>query len=217
MGSSNSSLVVTSSFPPLTFARTKAYISGFSALFCFVWMFLFLFCIKETQFLVHSKDLDKLFSSCYKLLARSPTARLVLAFEFREDWEGISNFIGWAEEAQMEVQHQELGDPDDEIYLYTFQWATWCHVPWPRAEQVDSTPLMEVREYRWLDGKPEQPRAARSGACADLAPSEMKHYSKWRSDKFSQLFANQMICWVRWGVDRHFTSRLPTCFRLDFQ
>ncbi|CAK9086964.1 unnamed protein product [Durusdinium trenchii] len=67
-------------------------------------------------------DLDKLFSSCYALLARSPEARLVLAFEFREDWEGISNFIGWAEEAQMEVQHQELGDPDDEIYLYIFRW-----------------------------------------------------------------------------------------------
>lgn len=68
------------------------------------------------------EDLDKLFSSCYALLARSPEARLVLAFEFREDWEGISNFIGWAEEAQMEVQHQELGDPDDEIYLYIFRW-----------------------------------------------------------------------------------------------
>eukprot|EP00435_Cladocopium_sp_Y103_P026616 s2909_g6.t1 len=67
-------------------------------------------------------DLDKLFSSCYALLARSVEARLILAFEFREDWQAISDFIGWAEAANMEVQHEELGDPDDEIYLYTFRW-----------------------------------------------------------------------------------------------
>eukprot|EP00439_Symbiodinium_sp_Y106_P071361 s1972_g12.t2 len=48
---------------------------------------------------------------------------LLLAFEFREDWESIGNFIDWAEEVGMEVCHQELGGyPDDEIYLYTFRW-----------------------------------------------------------------------------------------------
>ena len=108
------------------------------------------------------EDLDKLlFSSCYALLARSAEARLILAFEFREDWQAISDFIGWAEAANMEVprgggmtektweqnvnlrkwalgqvQHEELGDPDDEIYLYTFRWkdVTWCDLsillPW---------------------------------------------------------------------------------------
>ena len=50
-----------------------------------------------------TKDLDKLFSSCCALLARSSEARLVLAFEFREDWQAISDFIGWAEAANMEV------------------------------------------------------------------------------------------------------------------
>jgi hypothetical protein len=49
------------------------------------------------------EDLDKLFSSCYALLARSAEARLILAFEFREDWQAISDFIGWAEAANMEV------------------------------------------------------------------------------------------------------------------
>eukprot|EP00438_Fugacium_kawagutii_P025631 Skav209734 [mRNA] locus=scaffold528:605038:609188:- [translate_table: standard] len=52
---------------------------------------------------VQLQDLDKLFSSCCALLARSNQARLILAFEFREDWQAISDFIGWAEAANMEV------------------------------------------------------------------------------------------------------------------
>lgn len=55
-----------------------------------------------------TKDLDKLFSSCCALLARSSEARLVLAFEFREDWQAISDFIGWAEAAKMEVGNFSL-------------------------------------------------------------------------------------------------------------
>lgn len=66
------------------------------------------------------KDLDLLFSSCMALLERSRDARLVLAFEFREDWEAIGSFIAWAEAEGMLVTHEEL---DEDVYLYIFRWA----------------------------------------------------------------------------------------------
>ena len=130
------------------------------------------------------EDLDKLFSSCYALLARSAEARLILAFEFREDWQAISDFIGWAEAANMEVprgggmtektweqnvnmrkwalgqvQHEELGDPDDEIYLYTFRWkdVTWCDLSilllWASAAQFIGARSTEKRHTLQQGGK----------------------------------------------------------------
>ncbi|CAE7571885.1 Mettl21c [Symbiodinium pilosum] len=62
-----------------------------------------------SDIILSSFDLDKLFESCRALLSRTKDSRLLLAFEFREDWESIGNFIGWAEEAGMEVHHEELG------------------------------------------------------------------------------------------------------------
>lgn len=76
-------------------------------------------------------DTKKLLASCLALLVRSPTARLLIGFEFREDWETIGNFIHGAEEAGLHCSHELLNDGEDveddeghdgDMYLYTFRW-----------------------------------------------------------------------------------------------
>lgn len=75
---------------------------------------------------------DRLFRSVMALLSRDKDAKVILAFEFREDWETIGTFVGWMEEAGLAVSHQTLperkdseeGDSDDDsdMLLYTFWW-----------------------------------------------------------------------------------------------
>lgn len=82
---------------------------------------------------------DKLLASCVALTARHQHARVLIAYEFREEWETIGTFLGWAEEAGFECSHQRLRstscpgegdsaggeDSDDEdctMLLYTLRW-----------------------------------------------------------------------------------------------
>ena len=58
-----------------------------------------------------------------------------------------------------QVQHEELGDPDDEIYLYTFRWkdVTWCDLsillPWASAAQFIGARSTEKRHTLQQGGK----------------------------------------------------------------
>ncbi|OLP75861.1 Protein N-lysine methyltransferase METTL21A, partial [Symbiodinium microadriaticum] len=104
-----------------------------------------------SDIILSSFELDKLFESCRALLSRSPDSRLLLAFEFREDWESIGNFIAWAEEVGMEVCHEELGDPDDEIYLYTFRWTGYASVLWMGFSQDCLASQWALKVQAWFE------------------------------------------------------------------
>lgn len=75
---------------------------------------------------------DRLAVSCGRLLARRPSALVLLGFEFREEWETIGNFIAWMEEAGFQCSFAPLAgeadgesedsDCDPEFLLYTFRW-----------------------------------------------------------------------------------------------
>merc|ERR1712183_387948 len=54
-------------------------------------------------------DTDRLLASCVALLARKVDARVLIGFEFREEWEAIGTFIGGAFEAGLECSHEPLG------------------------------------------------------------------------------------------------------------
>jgi len=74
-------------------------------------------------------DSQKLYESCSALLSRAPGAQLIIGFEFREDWETIGTFIGWAEAAGFDVSFETLGgnnvseeedDNECDFTVYTF-------------------------------------------------------------------------------------------------
>mmetsp|Transcript_30101 Transcript_30101/g.86198 ORF Transcript_30101/g.86198 Transcript_30101/m.86198 type:complete len:258 (+) Transcript_30101:32-805(+) len=72
-------------------------------------------------------DTDKLFASCLALLSRAPGAVVLLAYEYRDEWESIGNFIHRAEEAGLECSHElllgeDVDEEDCEDFLYTFRW-----------------------------------------------------------------------------------------------
>lgn len=74
-------------------------------------------------------DTDKLLTSLMALLSRKPGSAAWLAYEFREEWETIGTFVGWAEEKGMKVTHEAIAadgsvddDDDPEFFLYRLWW-----------------------------------------------------------------------------------------------
>eukprot|EP00930_Biecheleria_cincta_P051185 TRINITY_DN36344_c0_g1_i1.p1 TRINITY_DN36344_c0_g1~~TRINITY_DN36344_c0_g1_i1.p1 ORF type:complete len:247 (+),score=49.70 TRINITY_DN36344_c0_g1_i1:73-813(+) len=67
-------------------------------------------------------DTEKLLASCLALAPRKAGLRILLGFEFREDWETIGNFLEGLEKAGFEVEHQNFEDEENDLYLYSFHW-----------------------------------------------------------------------------------------------
>lgn len=67
-------------------------------------------------------DSERLFASCSSLVSPAIGAQLIVGYEFREEWETIGNFIGWAEAVGFDCSFGPLSDEDDdnELILYTF-------------------------------------------------------------------------------------------------
>jgi len=85
--------------------------------------------ILASDCIVGGFDTQKLHESCVALLARRPEARLLVALEFREEWESIGNFLHWCSEAGLEETHFVIGedggedsDDDGDMFLYTLHW-----------------------------------------------------------------------------------------------
>eukprot|EP00933_Yihiella_yeosuensis_P042520 TRINITY_DN37134_c0_g1_i1.p1 TRINITY_DN37134_c0_g1~~TRINITY_DN37134_c0_g1_i1.p1 ORF type:complete len:264 (-),score=47.67 TRINITY_DN37134_c0_g1_i1:41-832(-) len=87
--------------------------------------------VLATDVVMPGFDTDKLLESIVALAKKSPETKVIIGYEFREEWETVGTFIGWAEEAGFECTHQPLladgsiddsDDPDGDFLLYTLQW-----------------------------------------------------------------------------------------------
>lgn len=79
--------------------------------------------VVASDVLVAGFDTDKLLASIVALLRRTADARVHIAYEFREEWETIGNFLHWAEQTGLECSHQPLFEEDDgDMFLYTLRW-----------------------------------------------------------------------------------------------
>lgn len=69
-------------------------------------------------------DSEQLFASCCSLVSPAMGAKLIVGYEFRDEWETIGNFIGWAEAVGFDCSFVPLGSEDDDNefdgMLYTF-------------------------------------------------------------------------------------------------
>jgi len=84
-------------------------------------------------------DTDRLWQSCHALLSKRPSAQLIMAYEFREEWETVGMFIHSASEAASRLLCSAVGDAsvrgkdddddDSEMFLYTFRWRDAATVP----------------------------------------------------------------------------------------
>mmetsp|Transcript_2605 Transcript_2605/g.6336 ORF Transcript_2605/g.6336 Transcript_2605/m.6336 type:complete len:122 (-) Transcript_2605:82-447(-) len=78
-------------------------------------------------------DTDRLWQSCHALLSKRPSAQLIMAYEFREEWETVGMFIHSASEAGLDCTHAPIPEDDDdddsEMFLYTFRWRDAATVP----------------------------------------------------------------------------------------
>jgi len=74
-------------------------------------------------------DTERLAQSCLALLSKAPDAKLLVAFEYREDWDVIGSFIHTMNEAGLDDSYiplcaEDADEDDDDIdqFMYTFTW-----------------------------------------------------------------------------------------------
>jgi len=67
-------------------------------------------------------DTANLFRSCLALVSRRKSAKILIGYEHREEWETISTFIGSAEKAGLRTTFAPFNDDDEDLFFYKFEW-----------------------------------------------------------------------------------------------